>query len=60
MERYYAGAISGVIEVVLTHPLDFVKTKRQEYIQNNLSMKNFYINISTVTIPKESPIFFIL
>lgn len=46
MEKYYAGAISGLIEVVLTHPLDFIKTKRQEYIQNNLSMKNFYRNIS--------------
>ena len=42
MEKYYAGAISGIIEVVLTHPLDFIKTKRQEYIQNNLNMNNFY------------------
>ena len=45
MEKYYAGAISGIIEVVLTHPLDFVKTKRQEFIQNNINMNNFYRNI---------------
>ena len=45
MERYYAGAISGIIEVLLSHPLDFIKTKRQEYIQNNVNMKNFYRNI---------------
>ena len=45
MNKYYAGAISGVIEVGLTHPLDYVKTKRQEYIQNKLSLKNFYRNL---------------
>ncbi len=45
MDKYYAGAISGVIEVILTHPLDYVKTKRQEYKQNNLSLKIFYRNL---------------
>tara|TARA_B100001989_G_C24493213_1_gene440729 strand:+ start:78 stop:836 length:759 start_codon:yes stop_codon:yes gene_type:complete len=40
-KNYYAGAISGLIEVVTTHPIDYIKTKRQEFIQNNLSTKNF-------------------
>ena len=43
--KYYAGAISGIFEVVLTHPLDFLKTKRQEMIQSNLNPKDFYKNI---------------
>ena len=32
--KYIAGGLSGVIEVILTHPLDYIKTKKQNYIQN--------------------------
>ena len=43
MNEYIAGGISGFIEVLLTHPLDYVKTKHQLYIQkNNKISKNFY------------------
>ena len=45
MEKYYAGGISGIIEVLLTHPLDYIKTKKQEYVQKQISIKNFYRNI---------------
>jgi hypothetical protein len=45
MEKYYAGAISGIIEVGITHPLDYIKTKRQEFIQNNIKINNFYKKI---------------
>jgi len=45
MEKYYAGGISGIIEVLLTHPLDYIKTKKQEYTQKQVSTKNFYRNI---------------
>ena len=45
MNKYCAGAISGLSEVILTHPLDYIKTRRQEYIQNNLKLTNFYKEI---------------
>ena len=41
-KRYLAGGFSGIIEVVSTHPLDYVKTKKQEYAQRNISKGNFY------------------
>jgi len=46
-DRYIAGATSGVIEVLLTHPIDFVKTKQQEYAQRQLSFsgREFYARI---------------
>ena len=42
MNQYSAGGLSGIIEVLLTHPIDYIKTKRQLYIQNNNDVKNFY------------------
>ena len=43
-KRYIAGGLSGMVEVLLTHPLDYLKTKKQEYIQKGIS-NNFYENI---------------
>tara|TARA_B100001175_G_C19464124_1_gene618128 strand:+ start:703 stop:1467 length:765 start_codon:yes stop_codon:yes gene_type:complete len=43
MNEYIAGGISGLVEVLLTHPLDYVKTKHQLYTQkNNKNNINFY------------------
>ena len=32
-KKYLSGGLSGIIEVVFTHPLDYIKTKKQEYTQ---------------------------
>lgn len=47
-DKYIAGAVSGIIEVLCTHPLDFIKTKQQEYAQKELvvSGREFYSQIS--------------
>ena len=37
-KRYVAGGISGIIEVVFTHPIDYIKTKKQIYTQNKMSI----------------------
>jgi solute carrier family 25 2-oxodicarboxylate transporter 21 len=37
---YIAGALSGVFEVLATHPLDTVKTKLQDSALNNLNKHN--------------------
>mgnify|MGYP006432322663 CR=1 FL=1 len=42
--RYISGGLSGVIEVLFTHPLDFLKTKKQEYVQRGIN-NNFYESI---------------
>lgn len=34
--EYIAGGLSGIVEVIFTHPLDYLKTKNQEYIQTNI------------------------
>ena len=34
MDKYYAGAISGIIEVLITHPFDYIKTKRQLFFSD--------------------------
>ena len=39
--RYISGGLSGIIEVLFTHPLDFLKTKKQEYVQKGIK-ENFY------------------
>ena len=39
--RYLAGGMSGIVEVLATHPLDYLKTKKQEYTQMNIK-DNFY------------------
>lgn len=54
--KFAAGAFSGIVEVFLTHPLDFIKIKSQEFSQKNksnkfcsyikkASIKNFYSGI---------------
>ena len=30
-KKYISGGLSGIIEVICTHPLDYIKTKKQEY-----------------------------
>lgn len=43
MNQYIAGGISGLAEVLLTHPLDYIKTTHQLFIQNEKNNKtNFY------------------
>ena len=42
--RYIAGGLSGIIEVFFTHPIDYLKTKKQEYAQNGYN-NNFYKNL---------------
>jgi hypothetical protein len=47
---YMAGSISGILEIIVTHPLDYIKTKKQEYTQKNkpftLTLKrNYYSGI---------------
>lgn len=47
--KFIAGAFSGIIEVFLTHPLDFIKTKSQEFNQKNKSRKfNYYLKKSGI------------
>jgi hypothetical protein len=46
-DKYIAGATSGVLEVLLTHPIDFLKTKQQEFAQRqiHLSGREFYARV---------------
>ena len=39
-KKYMSGGLSGIIEVVCTHPLDYIKTKKQEYTQIQKIDKN--------------------
>lgn len=41
-KKYISGGLSGIIEVSLTHPLDYIKTKKQEYTQREITNNNFY------------------
>ena len=34
-KKFIAGGLSGIIEASLTHPLDYMKIKSQEYNQLN-------------------------
>lgn len=43
--KYIAGGLSGIVEVLITHPLDYIKIKKQEYIQNKIPINNFYKTI---------------
>ena len=36
-KRYIAGGCSGIIEVLFTHPIDYIKTQKQIYTQNKVS-----------------------
>ena len=29
-KKYIAGGLSGIIEVIATHPLDYIKTKKRK------------------------------
>ena len=46
--KFIAGGISGIVEVLCTHPIDLIKTKLQETSQKNKIIKNpinfFYNN----------------
>jgi len=39
-QRFIAGGISGVTEVICTHPIDLIKTKLQEASQKNVVINN--------------------
>ena len=45
-KKFIAGGLSGFIEVTLTHPIDYLKVKRQEFKQTGHSLKNFYKDIT--------------
>lgn len=45
MKEYLIGSISGVFEVLITHPIDYIKTQRQYLANSNLNTHNFYKNI---------------
>lgn len=52
INRFWAGGLSGIIEVLVTHPIDYVKIKKQEYKQlgksydiKNLRIKNLYTGL---------------
>lgn len=52
VNRFIAGGLSGIIEVFVTHPIDYVKIKKQEYKQlgknyniKNLKIKNMYTGL---------------
>ena len=39
--KYIAGGLSGIVEVLCTHPFDYLKTKKQEFAQRSIN-NNFY------------------
>ena len=46
VNRFLAGGLSGLVEVLVTHPIDYLKIKKQEYKQmgkefNVLSVKPY-------------------
>ena len=50
-DTYIAGGISGMIEILVTHPLDYIKTKKQEYAQKHRPFtltlsQNYYSGIT--------------
>lgn len=40
-----SGGLAGLVEISLTHPLDYIKTKRQEFLHKNMSTNHFYQKI---------------
>lgn len=44
--KFIAGGLSGIVEVIITHPIDFLKIKSQEYKQLNKPFNNFYKDIN--------------
>lgn len=45
MKEYLIGSISGIFEVIITHPIDYIKTKRQELSKQRLNTLQFYKKI---------------
>ena len=52
LNKFYAGGLSGIIEVILTHPIDYLKTKKQQYKQlgseydiKKIKIKNIYTGL---------------
>ena len=43
-KRYISGGLSGIIEVLCTHPIDYIKTQKQIYTQNNIKI-SFYNHV---------------
>ena len=43
-KKYISGGLSGVVEVLFTHPIDYIKTQKQIYVQNNIKI-SFYKHI---------------
>ena len=45
-KKYVCGGLSGIFEVLTTHPLDFIKTKKQEHsqIKSNLGFIKYLKN----------------
>ena len=43
-KKYICGGLSGIIEVLVTHPLDYIKTKNQEHsqIKSNIGFIQYY------------------
>ena len=48
-KKYIAGGISGLIEILVTHPIDYIKTIKQQYSQNNKQL-NILILLKIITI----------
>lgn len=44
-KRYISGGLSGIVEVILTHPIDYIKTQKQIHTQNNIKT-TFYKHLS--------------
>ena len=54
-KKYLSGGLSGIVEVICTHPLDYVKTIKQQYTQHNIPIhliKNNYKNLYKGVIPR--------
>lgn len=43
--KFIAGGLAGIVEVITTHPIDYMKIKAQEYKQIGKSYNNFYKDI---------------
>ena len=40
-KKYISGGLSGIIEVLFTHPVDYIKTQKQIYTQNKINIGFF-------------------
>ena len=49
--KYKSGILAGIVEVLVTHPIDYYKTKQQFHAfdrgYNNFNLKNMYSGISS-------------